>query len=159
MYSRVSASFVRVRAGMEARPLLGTADLYPNGVPSVGGITFVGLHVRRSTEQLQEALTLPGIEARELQVRLLAEPSLRDAEIHDAVEWAEQRYLGGRHVLLYTSRDLVKGATPEESLRISQGVSSGLVDVAQRLTTAPRYVVAKGGITSNDLAIRAFGAR
>ena len=159
MYSRVSASFVRVRAGMAARPLLGTADLYPNGVPSVGGITFVGSHVRRSTEQLEEALKLPQLEAREMQVKRLAEPSLRDAEIHDTVEWVEQRYLNGKHVLLYTSRDVVTGTTPEESLQISQGVSSALVDVAQRLTMPPRYVVAKGGITSNDLALRAFGAR
>ena len=159
IYSRVSASFVRVRAGMSAHPLLGTKELYPSGVPTVGGITFVGSHVQRSTEQLAEALKLPGIEAREMQVKLLAEPSLRDAEIHDAVEWAERRYLTGGNVLLYTSRDVVTGATPEESLRISQSVSSALVDVAQRLTTAPRYVVAKGGITSNDLAIRAFGAR
>jgi uncharacterized protein YgbK (DUF1537 family) len=159
MYSRVSASFVRVRAGMAARPLLGAADLYPGGVPSTGGITFVGSHVRRTTEQLEVALKLPEIEARELRVSRLAEPSLRDAEVHDAVAWAEERYLNGKHVLLYTSRDLVKGATPEESLRISQGVSSALVDVARRLSTPPRYVVAKGGITSNDLAIEGFGAR
>jgi uncharacterized protein YgbK (DUF1537 family) len=32
-----------------------------------------------------------------------------------------------------------------------------MVDVAQRLTTPPRYVIAKGGITSNDLALKAFG--
>ena len=61
--------------------------------------------------------------------------------------------------MLNTSRDVVTGATPDDSLQLNQGASSALVDVAQRLTTPPRYVVAKGGITSNDLAIKAFGAR
>jgi len=33
------------------------------------------------------------------------------------------------------------------------------VDIVSRLTTPPRFFVAKGGITSSDLATRALGVR
>ena len=38
--------------------------------------------------------------------------------------------------------------TAEESLNVSQTVSAAMVDVARSLKTPPRYVIAKGGITS-----------
>ena len=155
---RVSASFVRVRAGLAGRPLLTIADLYPAGAPPVAGITFVGSHVRRSTEQLEQAVNLPDLQVRELRVNRLLEPSTRDAEVHDMVSWLEDQYPRGRDALVYTSRGVVTGQSAEESLQVSQTVSAAMVDVAQRLKTPPRYVIAKGGITSNDLALKGFGA-
>jgi uncharacterized protein YgbK (DUF1537 family) len=154
---RVSASFVRVRAGLEARPLLTINDLYPGGAPSTAGITFVGSHVQRSTEQLEQAVNLADLQVHELRVARLLEPATRDAEVHDAVTWLEAHYPMGRDTLLYTSRGVVTGASAEESLRVSQIVSAAMVEVAHRLTIPPRYVIAKGGITSNDLALKAFG--
>jgi uncharacterized protein YgbK (DUF1537 family) len=154
---RVSASFVRVRAGMDARPLLTIADLYPGGAPTAGGITFVGSHVKRSTEQLEQAVNLADLQIRELKVARLLEPATRDAEVHEMVSWLEDQYPRGRDALVYTSRGVVTGQTAEESLGVSQIVSAAMVDVASRLKTPPRYVIAKGGITSNDLALKAFG--
>jgi uncharacterized protein YgbK (DUF1537 family) len=154
---RVSASFVRVRAGMAARPLLTIADLYPAGAPAAAGITFVGSHVRRSTEQLEQAVNLPDLQVRELKVARLLESSTRDAEVQDMVTWLEEQYPRGRDALVYTSRGVVTGQTAEESLNVSQTVSAAMVEVASRLKTPPRYVIAKGGITSNDLALKAFG--
>ena len=154
---RVSASFVRVRAGMAGRPLLTIADLYPAGAPAVAGITFVGSHVQRSTEQLEQAVNLPDLQVRELKVARLLEPATRDAEVHDVVAWLEDQYPRGRDALLYTSRSVVTGRTPEESLQVSQIISAAAVEVARRLTTPPRYIIAKGGITSNDLALKALG--
>ena len=154
---RVSASFVRVRAGMAARPLLTIADLYPAGAPPVAGITFVGSHVRRSTEQLEQAVNLPDLQVRELKVARLLDAATRESEVNDMVAWLEDQYPRGRDTLVYTSRGVVTGQTAEESLNVSQTVSAAMVDVAARLKTPPRYVIAKGGITSNDLALKAFG--
>jgi uncharacterized protein YgbK (DUF1537 family) len=154
---RVSASFARVRAGLEGRPLLSIEDLYPGGVPSTAGITFVGSHVRRSTEQLEQAVHLADLQVRELKVGRLLDTASRDAEVKEASAWLEGHYTQGRDALLYTSRDLVTGASAEESLRMSQAVSSAMVAVAAGLKTPPRYVIAKGGITSSDLALKAFG--
>ena len=154
---RVSASFVRVRAGMAGRPLLTIGDLYPNGAPSTAGVTFVGSHVRRSTEQLEQAVNLPDLQVRELKVARLLDASTRDAEVKEMVSWLEEQYPRGRDALVYTSRGVVTGQTAEESLNVSQTVSAAMVDVARSLKTPPRYVIAKGGITSNDLALKAFG--
>ena len=86
---RVSASFVRVRAGLDGRPLLSINDLYPDGAPSTAGITFVGSHVQRSTEQLEQAVHLADLQVRELKVARLLESATRDAEVQDAVAWLE----------------------------------------------------------------------
>ena len=43
-------------------------------------------------------------------------------------------------------------------LDLGRRVSAALVDVIRGLAAAPRYLIAKGGITSNDLALKAFGA-
>src|SRR4051812_273973 len=154
---RVSASFVRVRAGLAGRPLLTIKDLYPGGAPTTAGITFVGSHVQRSTEQLEQAVHLADLQVRELKVGRLLDAASRDAEIRDAASWLESNYTQGRDCLLYTSRNVVTGATAEESLRMSQAVSSAAVAVAASLKTPPRYIIAKGGITSNDLALKALG--
>lgn len=151
---RTGASFVRVRAGLAGRDLLTLADLYPEGVPEAGGLTIVGSHVRRTTEQLEEALKLSRLDGRELRVERLLDAVTRDREVAEAADWVERRYAADGDVLVYTSRGLVTGDSPEASLRISQVVSSALVDLLRRLRTPPRYVIAKGGITSSDLATR-----
>ena len=154
---RVSASFVRVRAGMAGRPLLTIDDLYPGGAPSTAGITFVGSHVRRSTEQLEQAVNLrrpPGARAEGGAPAGRRDPRRRGPG-HGLL--AGGAVPAGRDALVYTSRGVVTGQSAEESLHVSQTVSAAMVDVAQRLKTPPRYVIAKGGITSNDLALKAFG--
>src|SRR3954447_17457953 len=125
---RVSASFVRVRAGLAGRPLLTIKDLYPGGAPTTAGITFVGSHVQRSTEQLEQAVHLADLQVRELKVGRLLDPSTRDAEVQDAASWLESHYTRGRDTLIYTSRGVVTGTTAEESLRVSQVVSAAMVE-------------------------------
>jgi uncharacterized protein YgbK (DUF1537 family) len=156
---RVAAGFVRVRAGLAGRELLTTTDLYPGGAPETGGLTIIGSHVRRTTEQLEEARKLPDLESRELHVKRLLDPVSREAELAETGAWIEERYTSGRDVLLYTSRNLVTGESAEASLRVSQTVSAGLVELVQRLGRPPRYLVAKGGITSSDLATKGLGVR
>ena len=156
---RTGASFVRVRAGLAGRPLLGPAELYPRGAPETGGLTIVGSHVRRTTEQLEEALRVPGLVARELRVGRLLASATRDAEVGEAATWTAERYRAGQDVLVYTSREVVAGNGTDASLRVSQTVSAALVELVRRLRSPPRYVIAKGGITSSDLATRGFGVR
>ena len=62
--------------------------------------------------------------------------------------------LADGEVVLHTSRVLVRADTPDESLRIARTVSAALVEVVRRTLAEhpPRFVVAKGGITSSDVA-------
>lgn len=63
-------------------------------------------------------------------------------------------------VLVVTSRDLVATADPQESLAIARRISHALTQVAADVIHAgPAWVVAKGGITSHDIAVNALGMR
>ncbi len=64
-----------------------------------------------------------------------------------------------RDTVVYTSRLLVTGATAEESIRIQAGVADALIEIVRGIDTAPRYVLAKGGITSHDIAAKALGVK
>ena len=65
----------------------------------------------------------------------------------------------GADVVLFTSRQLVTGTDANASLSISQRVSAGLVAIVQALTVRPRYILAKGGITSSDVATQGLGVQ
>jgi len=65
----------------------------------------------------------------------------------------------GRHAVVYTSRELLAGETAAESLSIGNVVSAALVGVVKNLSVPPRFVIAKGGITSSDVATEGLGIR
>src|SRR5699024_4341037 len=68
--------------------------------------------------------------------------------------------LGGDDCVLCTSRDLVRTEDPAESLAIARSVSDAVVDVVRRVREVrPAWVVAKGGITSHEVAARGLGIR
>jgi len=64
-------------------------------------------------------------------------------------------------VVVHTSRLLIKTDDPAESLRIARTVSAAVVDVVSRTLKArpPRFVIAKGGITSSDVAAHGLEIR
>jgi uncharacterized protein YgbK (DUF1537 family) len=63
-------------------------------------------------------------------------------------------------VLLYTSRTLVRGRDGADSLAIARTISAALSEVVrQALSAEPAWVVAKGGITSHDVALHGLGIR
>ena len=64
-------------------------------------------------------------------------------------------------MLLYTSRALVRGrGRATGSLAIARTVSAALSRVVRdALAARPAWVVAKGGITSHDVAVRGLGIR
>ena len=68
--------------------------------------------------------------------------------------------LGRSDVLLYTSRALVRGRDAADSLAIARAVSAALSrTVRQALPARPAWVIAKGGITSHDVAVHGLGIR
>lgn len=160
-FYRTAAGFVRVRAGLAGRPLLTWAELYPHGAPAArGGLVVVGSHVRRSTEQLAAARAAwPELVAVELEVRRVLEDRERQAEIQRLVGALEAALRSGGDAVLYTTREVVTAGDAEANLRLSQRVSSALVETVRRLQVAPRFLIAKGGITASDLATDALGVR
>ncbi|MFJ5963043.1 four-carbon acid sugar kinase family protein [Pseudarthrobacter oxydans] len=160
---RVGPPFGRARIGQEIRTELSGAEAYAGNTPSeAGGLIVVGSHVGVTTRQLK-ALTDQHSAARIVEIdveKLLGAPS--DAEVHlDRTVDTVVEALRGGDVIVHTSRLLIKADDPAESLRIARTVSAAVVAVVNRTlkTFPPRFVIAKGGITSSDVAAHGLEIR
>lgn len=151
---RTAASFVRVRAGLAPRPLLRPAELGVSG--SGGGLFIVGSHVPRTTSQVTRLLAQPGLVSLEIKVEALLDERRRGDEIARTAQQVDEALCRDQDVVIYTSRQLISGQDAESSLSIGQHVSEGLVAILGKISTRPRYLVGKGGITASDLATRAL---
>ena len=61
---------------------------------------------------------------------------------------------------LFTSRILLRDTDPAASLEIARQVSTAVIEVVRGAVAAePAWVIAKGGITSHDVAVRGLGIR
>jgi uncharacterized protein YgbK (DUF1537 family) len=154
---RTAASFVQIRAGLPTRPLLMAEEMGLSG--DGGGLFVVGSYVPKTTAQVQELLSQPGIKAVEVNVAQLLDAASRASAIDAAQSAVSAALAAGQDVVLYTSRGLVTGDDAAGSLAIGQQVSSALVAVVAGLATRPRFLVAKGGITSSDIATQALQVR
>jgi len=152
---RTAASFVRVRAALKARPLLNADEI--SGTDSTGGLIVVGSHVPKSSQQLDHLLRHGNIKSFEFDVDeyILQETSNR--QIKNAVEFLNNTLSKGQDAVVYTSRKLRTGKDNENSLFIGRNISQGLVNIVRSMSISPRYVLAKGGITSSDIATKALG--
>lgn len=151
---RTAASFVQIRLGLETRPILTKQDLGISDETKVGGLTMVGSYVPKTTSQLQTLLDRDIATALEINVRALLDQSQRDGEINRVASAADAALQQGEDVVVYTSRELITGDDAESSLSIGDAVSSGLVAIVRSIPTQPRYLIAKGGITSSDVATK-----
>jgi uncharacterized protein YgbK (DUF1537 family) len=157
---RCGPSFVRALAGIEPQPPLGVSDVWPDGPPAGRhGLLVVGSHVGLTSTQVAAARAARDFETVELSVPALVDDTQRDGHVAAAVDRVLAA-LVDRDVLLLTSRELVRAEGAEANLRISRTVSTAVTDVVrQALGARPAWVVAKGGITSHDVAVRGLGIR
>lgn len=155
---RTGPSFVRALTGMGPRaPLRGT-DLWPAQRPPPGGhgLVVVGSHVGQTSRQLAGLRARGGITAFELDV-----PTIVDGgEVAAGTARQVVAALRDSDVLLYTSRTVAMGRDGAGNLAIARRVSAALSrTVREALAARPAWVVAKGGITSHDVALHGLGIR
>jgi uncharacterized protein YgbK (DUF1537 family) len=151
---RSGPSFVRALAGLDARAPLTRDEIWPAGHPGGHGVIVVGSHVCLSSSQMAVARARGQFEEIELDVAELVDSTRRDAHVA-AVGRRVVSALGRADVLLFTSRTLSRAEDPDASLGISRAVSGAVVEVVHAARAArPAWVVAKGGITSHDVALR-----
>lgn len=151
---RVGPPFVRARIGQEVRAPLTAAEAYAGTRPADGGgLVVVGSHVAQTTRQLAVLTAEHDATVVEIAVEALLSPAGAAAEL-DRVVAAVTAALATGDVVVHTSRLLVRRDDPAESLRIARTVSAAVVEVVRRTLAErpPRFVVAKGGITSSDVA-------
>lgn len=156
---RTGPSFPQVLAGLPARPPLSLRTIWPNGHPGGHGLVVVGSHVGLTSRQVAAAQARGGLVEHELRVPSLLDPQLRDQHVAEVAARVVQA-LATDDVLLFTSRALLTGGDADDSLAISRTVSTAVIEVVQAaLAARPSWVVAKGGITSHDVAVRGLGIR
>lgn len=149
---RVGPPFVRAMIGQEARAPLSAQEILGPDADTRGGLIVVGSHVALTTRQL-DALMSGHPDARVVELSVEALMDEWDAHLDEVVETVTDA-LTSEDVILHTSRQLKRTNDPQESLRIARGVSEAVVEVVRRTVaqSPPRFVVAKGGITSSDVA-------
>ena len=156
---RTAASFVRVRAGLTTRPLLTLAELTANQSTTAGGLILVGSYVPKTTRQLSLLLTKSNSCALELNVEHLLDDKRRVGTLVQVTEQIETALSQGRDVVVFTSRHLVIGDNVAQSLKIGKQISDSFVQIVQQIKTRPRFLIAKGGITSSDVATKGLAIK
>ena len=162
---RVGPPFVRARIGQEVHPPLTSADVaeiyaHRDVTEGVGGLVVVGSHMALTTRQLDalRARRRP-FEVR-IDVAAVLDDARRDEHLASLVHEVVDALTRGT-VVIGTSRLLVTGTDGAASLDIARRVSTAVVEVVRAVLAArtPRFVVAKGGITSSDVAARGLEIR
>jgi len=156
---RVGPPFVRAFIGQEITAPLAPADIarIRQGGPAEGapgGLVVVGSHVSLTTSQLDRLAERSHPRELELDVSGYLAGS-GEHQVRDLARAAIDG-LGAGNVVIRTSRTLVRAHDADGSLAIARRVSTAIVDVVRQVVAArpPRFVVAKGGITSADVAAR-----
>lgn len=158
---RVGPPFVRGRIGQEIRAALTPDEAYAGNSPSTaGGLIVVGSHVGVTTRQLNH-LTAGHRSARTVEIDV---EQVLGAEADAYIAMVASDVVDALHqgdVIVHTSRLLIKTDDSAASLKIARTVSAAVVAVVNRTlkTFPPRFVIAKGGITSSDVATRGLEIR
>ncbi len=155
---RSGPSLVRALAGLEPRDPLTAKEIWPAGRPSGYGLVVVGSHVGLTNRQLDVLRARGGLVERELDAARLLGPQ-REDYVRTVARQAGVA-LAQADVLLVTSRTVLTADGRPAGLDVARAVSSGVADVVRgTLAAGPRWVLAKGGITSHDVAVRGLGMR
>lgn len=159
---RTAASFVASRAGLETRGLLTSEQLRDPSAGAMGGIIVVGSYVPKTTLQLSTLVDGSDIFPLELSVREIIEAarsvkedekeSNLDVVIRRTAAQIDKLILSGRHVVLFTTRQFLVGTT----LTDGAAVSDALTSIIRLVKPKPAFLVAKGGITSHDVASKSL---
>jgi uncharacterized protein YgbK (DUF1537 family) len=145
---------VRALAGVEPHPPLDAAALEVRPGP---GLVVVGSHVGLTNAQVDGLRAEGGL--REIAVDVPVVLAGRDV-VPEAAAQVRAGLEGGLDVLLVTSRVVAPSPDPGAALAAARRVSAAVSDVVRAaLPARPSWVVAKGGITSHDVAVRGFGMR
>ncbi|MFT6178904.1 MAG: hypothetical protein ACJA16_000338 [Akkermansiaceae bacterium] len=150
---RSAASFVQSLGGITSRPPLDPwqmQDLEPN--PN-GGLIIVGSHLPKTTSQLNHLLANSDTFPFEIKVLDILNSSFNvkglASDIQSSIE-------SGKTAVLFTSRDRID---EEDNLAISKAASQTLVKIVSAIKTRPSFLIAKGAITSSDIATQALGVK
>ncbi len=155
---RTSSSFVPSYIGLITKGLLKARDFIAD-LPQNGGLLIVGSYVQKSSDQLKYLLKHCNPE------------NVIEIDVHQALNEDTSTYIKSiitvinnqllRHndIVIYTSRKLITGKDTDSTINIASKVSYLLTTLIRKISTRPKYILAKGGITSHDIAVHGLGMK
>lgn len=155
---RGSAAVVKILGAVSDQPLLRREDLMCADQRN-GGIIVVGSHVRKTTMQLETLQKgCPEIEYICFDVNTVFDDAALAAERRRILDRTNTLLADGTTVAVYTSRMVLRSEDDqrEKNLAISVKISDALTSLVADLTVRPAFVLAKGGITSSDVGVKAL---
>lgn len=148
---RTAAAFTKVIGGVEDKKLLNRAELVDE-TNGNGGLIIVGSHVKKTTAQLDELKKLSAVAFIEFDVSKLG-------SVDEIVRRAEENISRGQTTAIYTSRNVLDLGSAEKNLAASVNISDALTSIVNRLNVRPKFLIAKGGITSADVGTKGLGVK
>ena len=157
---RTAAAIVKVMGGVSDQPLLEKEQMV-RANELHGGIIVVGSHTEKTTRQLEALKQLSDIRFVELDATKVAETGGLEKEVERCLALEEAWIRDGKTVCCYTSRALITADTgnKEDELRLSVRISDAVQSLVGGLSVVPKFVIAKGGITSSDVGTKALGVK
>jgi uncharacterized protein YgbK (DUF1537 family) len=151
---RTAASFIKAFSGLTEKDYLMKEQLISNGKEHIGGLVIVGSHTQKTTRQLDELIAGASITPLEMNVEKILSDAEGTLEIERLISAVHHVIQSGRNAVVYSSRKLIAVEEKAENLKISQRISDSLVRIVESLETSPQFIIAKGGITSSDVATK-----
>ncbi|WP_276372136.1 four-carbon acid sugar kinase family protein [Chryseolinea sp. H1M3-3] len=154
---RSSATFVSIRAGIApGKIFLPTKEDISS---KHGSLLIVGSYVPKTTGQLNFLLGQKKHETIQIDVDELLTKGNSTQHLRRMIEQTDQWLSNGRDVVIYTSRELKVGTDTESSLKIHSVVSTFVVAIVEGIKIRPSFIIAKGGITSSDVASKGLSSK
>ncbi|MDO5776098.1 MAG: four-carbon acid sugar kinase family protein [Eubacteriales bacterium] len=155
---RSAAAFVKVFANIKLQPFLTREQMIFDNSAN-GGIIVVGSHTNKTSEQLEHLKEIKDIEFIELNANLVKDDEVFQAEFERCLKLEEKYISEGKTVCCYTTRALITADTgnKEDELRLAVKISDAVQNLVGKLNVRPAFVIAKGGITSSDIGVKALG--
>src|SRR5699024_10071988 len=154
---RTAATFTKVIGNIPSKELLSKDQMIQKNNES-GGLIIVGSHVNKTTQQLRELIKLESIKPIEFNSDLVLDEEKFEKEIQARIDELNMNINSGQTCVIYTKRkrlDLGAGMQ-EKELELSVKISDGLTKIIKLLSCEPKYIIAKGGITSSEVGTTAL---
>ena len=153
---RSAAALPKIIGNIHQIPLL-TKKEVTNPALSTGGIIIIGSHVKKTTQQFHALLELKeDLQFIEFDVNTYFSEGSLESETTRILALCNTFIASGKSVVIYTSRDLKVPDTTDkdEILALSVKISDALTKIVNLLQVQPQFIIAKGGITSSDVATK-----
>jgi len=147
---RTAAAFTKIIGGVADKNFSTKAELVEDN-PN-GGLIIIGSHVKKTTAQLDELKKIPSVAFIEFDVKDFG-------AVDKIIRQAEENISRGQTTAIYTSREVLDVGNAEKNLAASVSISNALTSIVNKINVRPKFLIAKGGITSSDVGTKGLGVK